>query len=233
MRWSRNAAGRTFAAVAFLAFSESSAQSLVQIQYGHATGDRFGAAVGDVGDLDGDSTPDFLVGAPGEYAGGGKGLAYVFSGATGSALLSVGGGNGAAGFGEALDGAGDVNGDAFPDLLVADPYWEMIIPDAWGAAWVFSGLDGSLLHTVIGGKLGDSLGYAVTGAGDLNADGRADFAVSAPYADPIADDEGRVTVHSGADGSVLHEFEGDLANATSGRLSRTPATWTRTAPPIS
>jgi glycosylphosphatidylinositol phospholipase D len=84
---------------------------------------------------------------------------------------------------------GDINGDGIADLLVSSPGGGQA-----GAYVVFgranglppdisldalSGGDGFVLHT---DDSGTGLGAAVTGLGDINGDGIADFAVGAPYA---------------------------------------------------
>ena len=111
------------------------------------------------------------------------------------------------GFGGAVSGAGDVNGDGIPDLIVG-----AIGDDSGttsGSARVFSGSDGSLLYNFDGDSAGDLFGASVSGAGDVNGDGFADLIVGAPgplFAIPV---NGYARVFSGIDGSVLFNFDGD------------------------
>ncbi len=105
-------------------------------------------------------------------------------------------------FGTSVSGAGDVNGDGHADLIVgasgATPLTTN--PHPLGNVQVFSGKDGALLYTFAGKTYRD-----VSGAGDVNNDGCADFIAGAPF----DDNNGAVQVFSGKDGSVLYTFAGD------------------------
>jgi hypothetical protein len=88
--------------------------------------DRFGWDVANVGDVDGDNVDDIIVGAPGALNN--QGRAYVFSGATiasktaSEADIILNGTLGTAElFGHSVDGAGDMNGDNYDDIIVGAP----------------------------------------------------------------------------------------------------------------
>src|SRR6185295_16995485 len=63
---------------------------------------------------------------------------------------------------------------------------------------------------------------AVAGVGDLNGDGKSDFIIGAPYADPGGlTDGGSAYVYSGATGALLYQKDGtalgdNFGNAVAG-----------------
>jgi len=169
-----------------------------------ATGNALGFAVDGAGDVDLDGYGDVVVGAIG-YAGG-TGRATVFSGFDGSVLHTFTGSASPGNFGQAVAGAGDVDGDGHADVIVGAPWTGggMQI----GEATVFSGATGSALFQWSGGSNFGGFGFAVDGAGDVDADGFDDLIVGQPYWDPCCGDNGAVHVYSGKSGQEL--FAGQL-----------------------
>jgi hypothetical protein len=86
---------------------------------------RFGASVAGVGDVNGDTYDDFLVGAPSfdGFLGGliDCGEAQVFSGFSGLILHSFFGAASGDALGRAVGAAGDVNDDGRGDLVIGEP----------------------------------------------------------------------------------------------------------------
>ncbi|MGH8003803.1 MAG: integrin alpha [Limisphaerales bacterium] len=63
------------------------------------------------------------------------------------------------------------------------------------------------------GIVGDVLGYSISGIGDINSDGKADFIVGAMLASPSGVHyAGSVFVYSGADGSILFQKNGPASS---------------------
>jgi len=110
------------------------------------TGDRFGAALAALPDLDGDRVPELLVGAPGDDgAARNAGAAWVLFLAPDGRVRAAtrvgpGGFAGAvqegASFGRGLGLAGDVNGDGRVDLVFGAPGADLAPFEDLGLAWV-------------------------------------------------------------------------------------------------
>jgi uncharacterized Zn-binding protein involved in type VI secretion len=109
-------------------------------------------------------------------------------------------------------GAGDVDADGVPDIVVGTPRACPESKSHAGSVWVFSGSDSSLLHRFDGQTAGACFGMSADGAGDINADGHDDILVGECWCDrdvgTYGTRPGHVYVFSGGDGSVLLEFDG-------------------------
>ncbi|HXF49681.1 MAG TPA: FG-GAP-like repeat-containing protein [Verrucomicrobiae bacterium] len=175
---------------------------------GFYPGGWFGQTVANVGDLNGDNVPDFMVSAPLAKVGtlSQAGSVYAYSGLDGSLLYQLNGsivaehfGGSYSGSNHAIAGIGDINGDGRSDFVVG-------APDANYAA-VFSGADGDSLYKIWGDSTTNSLGHTVAGTEDINGDQIPDFIIGSSR---------RVFVFSGADGTVLFEKTGAPGHTTFG-----------------
>ena len=205
----------TGAGAAYLLFSSGALKSRGLYDLGDADlkllgaspGDGAGSAVAAAGDVDGDGDADILVGAPydaGEDVEIDADAVYLLLSSTAQALrgstLSLGDAdfkfveeevNDRAGY--AASGAGDVDGDGTPDLLVGAMYNDEGGSNA-GAAYLLksSGALGSGETTMslsaadikfVGEESNDNAGIAVANAGHVDGDERADLLVGAHQQD--------------------------------------------------
>jgi hypothetical protein len=107
-------------------------------------------------------------------------------------------------FGFMASAIGDLNGDGASEFIIGAFRNPAGGPFA-GRAYVYSGRDGALLHTVTG-NANNRLGFSVAGVGDVNHDGVPDYAVGGPGRLVGPPQNGRVLVLSGADHSVLYDL---------------------------
>jgi hypothetical protein len=177
--------------------------------YGTTTGAEFGSSVAGVGDVDGDNFADVLVGAP---LSGNTGRAYLYSGQTGVRLFTFDGTSQVDEFGWSVAAAGDVDGDTVPDVIIGADWSNGIHGVEAGAAFVYSGASGLLLHRLEGLTAYDNFGISVDTAGDIDADGHADLLVGAWRASPSSGIwAGEAYLFSGASGNLMSQISGESA----------------------
>lgn len=200
------------------AFVYSGADGSVLFQFdGAIDAGFFGIAVSGAKDVNQDGFDDVIVGASGHSSTlWGAGSAHVFSGADGALLFQWEGLWSNDSFGRSVAGAGDVDGDGFPDMIVgaysARPSF-YLYPEP-GAAYVFSGADGSLIYTFWGEDDEDYFGRSVSGAGDVNADGFDDLVIGANGTKPgWTGYYGSAYVYSGHNGSLLFQWDGTSSDS--------------------
>ncbi len=206
--WDSAPNGLTRAGSAFV-YSGSTGAQLFRFD-GQAAYDGLGVSVSGAGDVDGDGFADLIVGAFGADPNGlmDAGSAFVFSGSTGSQLIRFDGNAASEGLGRLVSGAGDVDGDGFPDLIVGAPSAAPGGINWAGSAIVFSGATGAQVLRFDGLSDFEGMGRAISGAGDINGDGLGDLIVGAAGADPNGlGNAGSAFVFSGATGAQL--FRGD------------------------
>jgi len=161
----------------------------------------FGAAVAGAGDIDGDGTPDLLIGADGLFGADGDDRVYLLSGASGKVIRVLYSPNPEDNhsFGAAVTNVGDVDEDGYPDLLIGAP--DETTHGGTGRAYLLSGTSGEVIRVLNSPNPqdGDLFGAAVSGAEDINGDGTPDLLIGAEGA-------GRAYLLSGTSGEVIQTF---------------------------
>ncbi len=164
--------------------------------------DEQGAALGGmfvsiVGDVDADGTRDVYAS---DWSHGGLGAStgriHVHSGATGERLFTLSGEAAGDGFGIGPADAGDVDGDGHDDLVVG-AWQHASLAVSGGKVYVHSGADASLMSTITGQVMGETLGFDATGMGDMNGDGVPEFLLTSAWSAINGARSGRVFVVSG------------------------------------
>lgn len=187
--------------------------TVVRTLVGAVAFDAYGSGLGAVPDLSGDALADLVIGAPGADPAGqiGAGLVEVVDPVTGVVARSLFGLAAGDALGFACDGVPDIDGDGSPEILCGAPGADVGGMQNAGSCFVFNGASGTLLSKIDGLAASDAIGSTVAGLGDLEADGRGDYACGSPTADVIGIvDAGRIMVVSGGFG-LLYEFTGDAA----------------------
>jgi len=132
-------------------------------------------------------------------------MSYVVAQSPGGRGVQIAQESGAAigdNFGQDCALLGDLNGDGFSEWLVGAPLVFNSQVGRTGAAFVFSGADGTVLYEYHSTTLNDNFGTVVEGFGDLDRDGVNDFAITGLLS-------GTVHVYSGASGVEMFTVVGD------------------------
>ena len=135
---------------------------------GSSSGARFGAAICDAGDLNGDGRPEVAVGSP--EAGGGAVTVLSFGPFGWFTFDTYEADLVNEEFGGALVNVGDIDGGGEDDLAVGSPNWGVFFSGPFGRVQVFRGEDGSVAAEILGDVAGTGFGRTLA-ATDLDDDG--------------------------------------------------------------
>ena len=221
-----NAAGGQ--GVAYLFYGETLAASSATSFYvtidadvqftAESPGDELGLRIGTAGDVDADGLNDVLIAAPSNDVGGesrsGRVYLMLATSITGSShsasadadwLFNGTSSNDLAG--HAMDRIGDIDKDGYGEFMIASKGQDTFGSNS-GLVYVLNGGDLPIFRTValsdawhkLGGELaGDRAGHDVSGAGDVDTDGRSDILISAYANDAGGPSSGRTYLVLGAD----------------------------------
>jgi hypothetical protein len=166
----------------------------------------YGEKVSSAGDVNGDGFSDVLIGAK-NFANGesSEGIALLYYGSAGGLSTQAGwskeGDQSTAYFGASVAAAGDVDGDAYDDVLVGASHFDNGEGIGEGQAFLFrggaSGLATTAAWTGESNQVGAEYGVVVSSAGDVNADGASDIIIGSRYFDNGENNEGNAFLYLG------------------------------------
>jgi hypothetical protein len=175
---------------------------------------KFGFALANLGDVNGDSVPDLAVGSPVLQRFWGQ--VYAFSGASGAQLWMTQEPGATrqeiASLGEFIAPLADINGDGRRDVIAAAPFFDNNPDPAatllTGKVFVLSGASGAILREHLSAAPADGgfYGGTVSAIGDQNGDGSEDYLIG---------DRGRgvIELRRGADGAVIRSMTSPVNDA--------------------
>ncbi|MCB9210729.1 MAG: FG-GAP repeat protein [Ignavibacteriales bacterium] len=163
---------------------------------GNQSNAYFGKSVSTAGDINGDGYGDVIIGASNyTLLQINSGAAFVYYGSS-SGLLTIAewyanGTYSSDEFGKNVSIAGDVNGDGYSDIIIADR----------NEVFVYHGSSAGLAtsaNRIITGEPGSKFGFSISTAGDVNGDGYSDVIIGATGYSNIQNNAGAAFVYYGS-----------------------------------
>lgn len=163
------------------------------------------------GDFNGDGYSDIVAGASFyTNAENKEGAVYIFKGGlagiSNENIQMIEGDQEDAAFGVSVSTAGDINGDAFSDLVIGARSYDGVITDQ-GAVFLYTGnatgVSVSPAAVLFGSQQQSFFGQAVSAAGDVNADGYSDIMIGAYWHDEGEENEGKAWIYHGSSNGLI------------------------------
>lgn len=199
MRWSASRAYCVAAAAAATAATAAGQQVEWQL-VGDQRGERFGDDLLRIGDRNGDGVPELAVSATQASGIGASGRIRILSGSDLALIVELGA-DLSPWLGRSIASAGDFDGDGIEDLLAGDPHFGNDV-------YLLSGAEHRVLATYsIPSPLPGEFGSRVVALGDVDGDGKVEFAVTGPREAATNGNQGVVHLLSSATGQELWRFE--------------------------
>lgn len=181
---------------------KSQAQSPVAYVFAGTPNGPIGNSVSAAGDVNADGYADVLVGAPDTDSSlPGTGTVYVYSGYDGSPLFVIHGTHWGQALGFAVSNAGDTNNDGFDDFIATS--FSLSSTSQFQGIQVYSGLDGSILHSFSSNATWYVGSRFTRGGFDIDGDGVPDILA---YSYNLQTSTAGIRAFSGADGSAIRHF---------------------------
>ncbi|MSR46468.1 MAG: hypothetical protein EXS13_05325 [Planctomycetes bacterium] len=116
--------------------------------------------------------------------------------------------------GHAIANVGDLDFDGRDHLVVGSPRWDIGVTFSAGRVYAYAEVgNNGPIYTIDGTQNGAQFGHAICGAGDINGDGAADFAVGSPFWNTATlVDASKIETFSGTTGSLIRTVTGTAAN---------------------
>jgi hypothetical protein len=154
-------------------------RSVLSTLNGLNSADNFGAAIANIGDIDGDGRADLAIGIT-QVSPASTGQVEIHLAAGGPFLFRLFGIGIGDRFGAAVSAAGDVNADGVPDFAIGAPGRDLPLAADTGSVSFYSGADASVLLSHHGVDVGLPIGASISGASDVNEDGVPDLVLGSP-----------------------------------------------------